>query len=279
MSTSTSPAAAVGTPSAGTNTANVTTPATASTSTSTVNLHSSSSSHSAVGPGNVIISECQISDSSWPLDLILDLSKTNWLEWSRRLTLLADRLYVSGYLNGTLACPNSAVYPTAHHIWTGNDKSLCAFILERITPEEYDVASIFGTAQATFEGLQTRHEKLGLHAQINLLRKALDIYYEPGTPMLNTSKELRTLHDRITKMGKMDDDKLFTVIIINSLGRHYTQLQSTIHSMTDESNFSSATAMKHIETEASLEFRRAELVSQNTAVALTATVTNEGHDS
>jgi hypothetical protein len=35
-------------------------------------------------------------------------------------------------------------------------------------------------------------------------------------------------------MGKIDDDKLFTVLIINSLGRNYTQLQSSIHGMTDE---------------------------------------------
>ena len=102
------------------------------------------------------------------------------------MTLLADRLYVSGYLDGTLTCPDIANYAAAHHIWVGNDRSLRAFILERITPEEYDIASPFGTAHATFDGLHLRHEKLGLHAQINLLRKALDVYYEPGTPMLTT---------------------------------------------------------------------------------------------
>jgi hypothetical protein len=174
----------------------------ATTSSSTVNVHTSS--HSASGPGNVVFSERTIAASSWPAELILDLSKTNWLEWSRRLSLLADRLYVSGYLDGTLGCPDVSAFPAAHHIWTGNDKSLCAFILERITPEEYDIASPFGTAHATFDGLRQRHEKLGLHAQINLLRKALDVYYEPGTPMLTTFKELCTLHDRITKMGKIE---------------------------------------------------------------------------
>jgi hypothetical protein len=75
--------------------------------------------------------------------------------------------------------------------------------------------------------------------------------------MLTTSKELRTLHDRITKMGKIDDDKLFTVLIINSLGCNYAQLQSSIHGMTDEPNFTSIVALKRIETEASLEQRHA----------------------
>jgi hypothetical protein len=60
-------------------------------------------------------------------------------------------------------------------------------------------------------------------------------------------------------MGKIDDDKLFTVLIINSLGRDYAQLQSSIHGMTDEPNFTSTVALKQIETEASLGQRRAEL--------------------
>ena len=247
--------------------------ATATTSTTTTSTGSTvnvSSAHSAAGPGGIIFSERTIADSSWPTDLILDLSKTNWLEWSRRLSLLADRLYVFGYLNGTLSCPDVTTHAAAHHIWVGNDRSLRAFILEHISPKEYDIASPFGTACATFDGLRLRHEKLGLHAQINLLRKALDVYYEPGTPMLTTSKELRTLHDRITKMGKIDDDKLFTVLIINSLGRNYASLQSTIHGMTDEPNFSSSVALKRIETEASLELRRAELTAHTSSVALSA---------
>jgi hypothetical protein len=175
-------------------------------------------------------------------------------------------------LDGTLSCPDITTFPATHHIWNDNDKSLRAFILERITPEEYNIASPFGTAHATFNGLRLRHEKLGLHAQINLLRKALDVYYEPGTPMLTTFKELRTLHDRITKMGKIDDNKHFTVLIINSLGRNYMQLQSSIHGMTDEPNFTSTVALKRIETEASLEQCRAELATQTSSVALSASL-------
>jgi hypothetical protein len=129
------------------------------TSGSTVNVHTSS--HSATGAGGVVFSERTIADSLWPTELILDLSKTNCLELSRRLALLADRLYVSGYLDGTLLCPDITTFPAVHHIWNGNDKSLCVFILECITLEEYDIASPFGTAHATFDGLHLRHEKLG----------------------------------------------------------------------------------------------------------------------
>ena len=44
----------------------------------------------AVAPGNIVLTERFLSDPSWPADLILDLGKDNWPEWSRRLELLAD---------------------------------------------------------------------------------------------------------------------------------------------------------------------------------------------
>ena len=88
--------------------------------------------------------------------------------------------------------------------------------------------------------------------------------------MLTTLTELRTLHDWITKMGKIDDDKLLTVLIINSLGHNYASLQLTVHGMTNEPNFSSSTALKRIATEASLELCCAELATHNSSVALLA---------
>ena len=256
-------------PAAATNTANTATGGTAATGTgnTTVTINTS---HSAVSHGGVAILERRIDDSSWPSDLVLDLGKTNWLEWSRRLTLLVDRLYVSGYLDGSLSCPDETTDATAHHIWTGNDKSLRAFILERVSPEEYDIASSLGSAHATFEGLRTRHEKLGLHAQINLLRKALDITYLPGVSMLTTSKEIRNIYDRLIKMGKIEGDQLLTIIIVNALGKYYSPLQSTIHGLTDDAGFTSLVAFKRIETEAALEDRRAELGIQNPSMALVA---------
>jgi len=176
----------------------------------------------AIATITTTLTERVIADPSWPAtgNSILDLAQTNWQEWSRRLQLLADRLLVAGYLNGKLICPDPTVDPLAHGIWVGNDGSLRAFILERISPDDYDYASIFDTSHAVFEGLRTRHEKLGLHAQINLLFKAFDIFYEPegGVPMTTTSKILRDLHERVKRMGPIDVDKIFLWLIVNSLG-------------------------------------------------------------
>ncbi|KAH9952533.1 hypothetical protein BC827DRAFT_1274526 [Russula dissimulans] len=65
-------------------------------------------------------------------------------------------------------------------------------------------------------------------------------------------------------MGKIDEDMIFIIFIINSLGRHYPHLQSIIHGMTTDPNFTTALALNHLETEASLEDRRAELGLQLT---------------
>jgi hypothetical protein len=89
--------------------------------------------------------------------------------------------------------------------------------------------------------------------------------------MTVTSRELRTTHDRIIKMGAFDNDKLLTILLVNSLGRNYPQLQSTVHGMTDDPTFSSSISFKRVDTEASLEQRRTEIGIQSPSVALAVT--------
>ncbi|KAH9961377.1 hypothetical protein BC827DRAFT_1267733 [Russula dissimulans] len=220
-----------------------------------------------IGPANAVFSERQIGDTYWPSDLILDLKQWNWIEWSRRLTLVVDENDLSGYLKGTLSCPDITLYPAAHEIWTGNDRSLRAFMLLHVASDEFDVVSAFDTSHTVFEELRTRHENPvpRLFAQMDLLRKALDIYYEPSVPMATTTKELLDVYERFRKMGKIDEDKLLIVFIINSLGRHYPQLQSLIYCMADDPNFTTSLALKRIENEAALEARRAEMASITSA--------------
>ena len=121
-----------------------------------------------------------------------------------------------------------------------------------MTSDEFEYASPFDTSHTVFEALCTHHKKLGPHAQINLLLKEFSIFYKPSIPMTTTSKQLRDLHERMKKMGKINKDKLFLFVIINALRHHYPQLQSDIHGMTDDPNFNWATAIRHIDTEAAL---------------------------
>ena len=202
--------------------------------------------------GTITIPERLIADPSWPSDIVLNLEQGNWFEWNRRLSLLAARLQVSGYLKGTFTCPNPTIHPMASQTWEGNDGSLCAFMLEWMTTGEYEFASAYNTSYHIFEALCVRHEKLGLHAQIHLLLKEFTIFYDPTVPMSTISKELRTLHEHMKKMGKIDEDKLFLFVIINALRCHYHQLQSEIHKMTDDPSFDWVGALKRIETEVAL---------------------------
>jgi len=73
---------------------------------------------------------------------------------------------------------------------------------------------------------------------------AFGIQYTPGVPLSTMSKEIHDIHTRIVKMGKFNDNKLLIILIINALTTNYGALQSIIHSMMDDQNFSSNTAFK-----------------------------------
>ena len=92
--------------------------------------------------------------------------------------------------------------------------------------------------------------------------------------MTTTSKILCDHHNRIRKMGPIDEDKIFLILIINSLGPHHLQLQSLIHGMMDDPNFTANAALKHVDTEVALVQRRAELGTDSPSVAMAASTTN-----
>jgi transposase InsO family protein len=210
-----------------------------------------SSTTPAVAPGNIILTERFLSDPSWPADLMLDLGKSNWPEWSRRLELLADGQGFARYLDGTLGCPDLVTNPRAHWVWDNNDRSLRAFILRHISVDDYDIVNPLRAngACAIMKALQSRHEQLGLHVQVLTLRKALDVRFDASKSLDDTVTELRGLFNRIISMGPMDNDNLFSVLLINALGDQFTQLQSSIQSLSRMPTFCSALVVERIHEE------------------------------
>jgi hypothetical protein len=89
------------------------------------------------GPGNVLMTECFMTDPSWPKDLTLDISKSNWTQWCCQLRISANEWGFSRYLDGSLQCPDVNTHPTAHWIWDNNNRSLHVFILRHISPNDY----------------------------------------------------------------------------------------------------------------------------------------------
>jgi hypothetical protein len=77
------------------------------------------------------------------------------------------------------------------------------------------------------------------------MKEALDIRVSL-TPPINISRtldEIDRLHDRFTKMGQMDDDKLKMILIINTLDP-LPQLQSTINELLQSSPHITSTDVK-----------------------------------
>ena len=227
----------------------------------------SNPSNSASGSDDVIISERFLADSAWPKDLILDLGKSNWSDWSFRLENLTDNQGFSEWLDGSLPRPDPTSHPKAHRIWHLNDRSLRAFMLARISKIELPFVQHLKDSRSVYDELRKRHEHLGLYAQVVLIKKALEIRFNDSTSFSTTISELQNLHTQIMNMGPMDPDNLHCVFLINALGDNYSSLQSSIQSMADNTNFSSNTIIRRLQAEESLQRRRKELGLQPEALS------------
>ena len=133
------------------------------------------------------------------------------------------------------------LHSIAYDIWANNDDSLKAFLLTHVLDNDYDLIVNKDTAYNMFKRLHKRHEKLGLHAQVLLLKKALDICCTPNVPLSNIVTEVSNLLKCIAAMGPINIDKLKSVVLINTLSSHYEHIQSTLIGLTNDPSFTSDT--------------------------------------
>jgi hypothetical protein len=155
-----------------------------------------SSAASAFAPDNTLLTVKYISEmnSGWPTDLKLDLDFSNWDEWSFQVLLLAGRCDFTRFLDGMLLQPPIDMHAKAHSIWKINDNSLEFFLFGKIARSDYRTVSTLTTSHDVFEELRKMHEKQGLHAQVILIKKALEIHSQSDQPLLKTAEEIDTLH-------------------------------------------------------------------------------------
>src|SRR6266702_5593005 len=274
MSTTDPTAASRGTGALGTSTG--TTPASGPGVTPT----GSGSTGPTGGSTDVIINlQPFISDVAWLADLVLNCLKSNWEQWNWHLNLVVDQQHFSFYLDGTFLCSDKTAHPKAALNWKSNNWALCAFILEHVSNIDFGIASRFNVSHEVYDALCNTHENLGLHAQVHIIKEALDLHFSLTSP-LNLSctlDNINHLHDRFTKMGKMDDDKLKIILIINTL-EQFPQSQSTINELLESSpSISSADIKNRILREEQLLLHREKLGlsltssgSNNTALATVA---------
>jgi hypothetical protein len=198
-----------------------------------------------------------MADPSWPADLCLDLTKSNWEEWSFLLKVKSDRLGFSKWLKGTLPQPDPVLHPKVHNIWETNDCSLRGFIFERISKSDYNAVSHLPTSHLIFSALQQHHEKLGAHAQLLLLKKALDFRYGREAPFCDGADEILAMHTRISNMGPVDLDQIKIILLLNAFGNDHDHLQSSLFAAMDSPSFGANTILRRLQQEDSINRARA----------------------
>jgi hypothetical protein len=169
-----------------------------------------------------------IDRTSWPADLVLDLGKSNWMEWSRKLSLLALQQGFTPWLDGSLPCPDATLAPGANFIWKHNDDALQSFIQEYVYPADVHLIDHLPTAHLMFETLRAQHERQDAFAQIDLLLKALRIKFTYEKSIRDPLAEVRTYYRRIVATGEVKEDVIFSVILLNAMNRHFRPLQQSI---------------------------------------------------
>jgi hypothetical protein len=97
--------------------------------------------------------------TTWPEDLILDLRKSNWIEWSWKLSLIVLQQGFEPWLNGSLPCPNATAIVKANFIWNHNDGTLQGFIQDHVSPADEHLIQLLATAHLMFEALKAQHEQ------------------------------------------------------------------------------------------------------------------------
>ena len=218
-------------------------------------------------PNNPLYTVQYISDPTWPPDLYLDPSILNWSDWSRRLRLLCKHQGLGVWLEGTFTPPDEATDIHGHHVWTINDDSIQAFILQHVCEQDYKDICNLPSSHAMFSELCERYKKLGSHTQILLMEKAIRTEFTPGTCLAQTWDELDTLMRKIRAMGPLNYDQLQIACMIKGLGKNYKHLQSTLQSITNQPGFTLKDIRRRVIEEDNLIHNREEQGLLPTATA------------
>jgi gag-polypeptide of LTR copia-type len=197
---------------------------------------------------HTFITETLTDDPTWPKNLILDIDKYNWPEWSYRIRFLADSLGLGEWLSGTLPQPDPNIYPNASRIWQTNDRSLRAFLILHISESDWDEMMRYETSSEVFEQLRKRHEKRKRYAQVLLMKQAFDTHFEHNTPMIQTVIKLKGILRRILSIGDLDPDMILTAYIVNALGDLFGYLKPTIRALMEEPDYTPDALIRLIES-------------------------------
>ena len=150
-----------------------------------------------------------------------------------------DQRCYGNYLDGSFPCPDPAVHAKAAMVWSMNNRALHSFLLEHVLSANYEIASAHSNSHDIYEALRTNHHNLGLLAQINIIREALNTRFKFGVPISKTIDDIVKLHTRFVKMRKIDEDQLLIILLLNALCGDYSRLQTSVNDLLHNSSTTS----------------------------------------
>ena len=201
---------------------------------------------------------CNLSGVVWPSDLILDLGKSNWIEWSDNLNIVLLQQGLDPWLDGSLPCPDPTTYADVNYIWRHNDGAVRGFILGRLSVADKHLARPLATTHLMYNKLKSHHEQLGAFAQINLLIKGLQVDFTYDHPIRNTIAELQTFYERIAAMGQLDDNDIYSVLLLNAMNKHFGPIQQSLYSLSSTSKVTAEMIVQRMLDEDALITRHVE---------------------
>ena len=227
-------------------TAGSSTTSTSAPDASAITTPAPTGSHFGVTPSSIRLTVCTLTGTSWPENLILNIGKSNWIEWSRKVTLLALQQGFEPWLDGSLSCPDASAAPEANFIWKRNDAALRAFIQNHVSASDLHLIQSLPSAHSMFDKLKSQHEQQGAFTQINLLLKALKVEFSYDKPIRDTVAEARSIYLQIAAMGPIKLDDVFAVILLNGMNKNFGPVQQNVHSMSSNANFTAKTIIEHL---------------------------------
>lgn len=90
-----------------------------------------------------------------------------------------------------LPCLNLAIHPQLAMNQKRSDHALRGFILEHISKRDYKAASIHTISHNLYIVLWAAHQNQGIHAQVCVMKEALDICFTPNIPLSQTLDKLK----------------------------------------------------------------------------------------
>ena len=209
-----------------------------------------SSSSIVSAPDGIKLQVVSLAQVDWPSDLILDVNKSNWIEWSHRLDLLALSFGLESWLSGSFLCPDLSAALDAHYIWNRNDGALRAFIQTHVSTPDANAISRLPSFHLMYSRLWLIHEQQGTFAQVQLFLKALKVDFEYDKPLEETLATIENYAQRILSMGPLSDDHIVCMLILNAMMNNFGPLQHSITSLSGASTLSSLLLGNHIRDEA-----------------------------